>query len=146
MADPEQMILVPLSSLMKTPNAGAAAERDVYFIQSVNGGLIKIGVATDVHARLKSIQATCPDRLRVLGLIRCLDHGKTEKILHKKFAALLSHGEWFRPDDALVGWISSQAETNTGRVRVCQRVLDLPPSTRRSRRDKEREAHIRRWL
>lgn len=72
----------------------------VYFIQAVNGGLIKIGTASDVDARFRHIQAMCPVRLRLLGQVPG-SHG-LEARLHREFADARVHGEWFRPVRRLV--------------------------------------------
>lgn len=72
----------------------------IYFIQSVDGGLIKIGHADNVIQRFKDIQTHSPIKLRILKVI---EGGRTlEKELHKRFVELISHGEWFLPDNALL--------------------------------------------
>ncbi|MGH3499336.1 MAG: GIY-YIG nuclease family protein [Nocardioidaceae bacterium] len=84
--------------------------RAVYFIQSVDGGPIKIGVSRDPVARLASIQLMSPMRLRIIGVIP--EGGRrTEQQLHERFASGRLHGEWFRPSTSLKYYI---AELNGG--------------------------------
>lgn len=106
-------------------NRSTERDRDVYFVQGQQLGLIKIGVATDVQSRLRSVQASSPDQLILMGLIRCHNFGQTEREIHKRFAHCRAHGEWFHPETELVDWIRAYAETNSRRVRVCQRDIDL---------------------
>jgi len=82
--------------------------RDVYFIQGVDGGPIKIGVAADPVGRLASIQLMSPMTLRILGLIRGAGQPE-ERRLHKRFAAHRSHGEWFRPAVEITDFIKENS-------------------------------------
>lgn len=83
--------------------------RGVYFIQSVHGGPIKIGVAGHVPSRFASIQCMSPCRLRLLGVERGGDR-RRERELHDKFAGIRLHGEWFEPTPALLAYIAEHAE------------------------------------
>lgn len=80
------------------------AATHVYFIQCVAGGPIKIGTAQDVDNRLKAIQACCPYPLRVLHVIQGASQAVEAK-LHKRFAALRLHGEWFDANSELLTYI-----------------------------------------
>jgi len=75
--------------------------RFVYFIQGIDGGLIKIGSTSDVKSRLKTLQAGSPVLLRVLGSIEGSLTG--ELGLHKRLAAYRTHGEWFVPHAEVIG-------------------------------------------
>lgn len=71
----------------------------VYFIQPVDGGLIKIGWALDPDLRLTQLQCGSPLKLRI-----CRTHPGTrldEMALHRVFAELREHGEWFRAHPSL---------------------------------------------
>lgn len=71
----------------------------VYFLQPEGGGNIKIGWAYDPELRLSQLQCGSPLRLRI-----CRTHPGSisdEKGLHKIFAELREHGEWFRAHPAL---------------------------------------------
>lgn len=71
----------------------------VYFIQGENGGAIKIGYSKDPESRLKSLQTSYPDILKVLCLIPGTE--KIEKKYHKKFENIRLNGEWFKPDETV---------------------------------------------
>lgn len=70
--------------------------RVIYFIEAGDVGPIKIGIATDVSTRLKSLQATNPTPLRVLAAVA--GTMKDERDLHRRFASERLNGEWFRGD------------------------------------------------
>ena len=56
-----------------------------YFIQPEKGGHIKIGYTSrNPLQRLSALQTGCPDKLKIVGLIK----GDVEKDLHKKFKKL----------------------------------------------------------
>ncbi|MBN1430422.1 MAG: GIY-YIG nuclease family protein [Anaerolineae bacterium] len=79
----------------------------VYFIQSSTGGLIKIGTAINANRRLAEIQNMSPVPLRILAVIP--GDCRKEAELHKRFAHLRRHGEWFEPTIELLDFIR-QAE------------------------------------
>jgi hypothetical protein len=83
------------------------AGRHLYFIQGRVGGLIKIGVANNPWARLKSLQGNCPVRLWLIGVI--WEGGHNERRLHGQFHHLRHHGEWFRPARELLAYIAEHA-------------------------------------
>lgn len=65
----------------------------VYFIQSERGGPIKIGVATNVRARIDSLQSGNWEKFIILGVMS--GTYKHENILHRHFAQHRLFGEWF---------------------------------------------------
>ena len=67
---------------------------NVYFIQSVVGGPIKIGVAGNPEERMKQHQTGSPFRLKIVHIIWGVSY-QTEKELHNRFANYRLHGEWF---------------------------------------------------
>jgi hypothetical protein len=69
----------------------------VYFI--AGGGLIKIGVTVDVDERLQRLRLSCPVELRHFGSFPGTQN--TERELHKKFAHIRHHGEWFQDTQEL---------------------------------------------
>lgn len=76
----------------------------VYFIRAVRLGLIKIGIANDLAARIRALRTSSPDRLELLGVIP--GGGKVhETELHRRFAEHRSHGEWFFPVPELMAVI-----------------------------------------
>lgn len=78
-----------------------------YFIQAVDGGPIKIGVSVDPRKRLKSLQTSSHQELRIIGTLK----GNREPELHEKFSELRLKGEWFRDDPKLKMWILFNAKT-----------------------------------
>jgi len=79
-------------------------KRSVYFVQALDGGPIKIGVAANPTTRLVGLQTGSPVSLRLLATV---DAGgaRLEHQLHAHFAASRSHGEWFRPTPELLTYI-----------------------------------------
>jgi hypothetical protein len=71
----------------------------VYFIQSVNGGPIKVGTSTDPTARLAQLQGSSAGELMILGVIP--GGQKTERRIHRLLAPTKVEGEWFSPSQAL---------------------------------------------
>jgi DNA-binding XRE family transcriptional regulator len=85
-----------------------AEGRHVYFIQGIDGGPIKIGSGNDPEKRLRQFQSASPVILRLLGVI--WDAGAWhERDLHREFADLRSHGEWFQPAPRLLAYIAQHA-------------------------------------
>jgi len=79
----------------------------VYFLQCAETKKIKIGHAGDVSARTKEIQRFSPTELRVIALAN--GGFRREQELHKRFAAIRSHGEWFYPSYPLLKFIEIDA-------------------------------------
>lgn len=67
----------------------------VYFIQSGNDGLIKIGLSNDVDKRLESLQHHATDNLRLLH--KSPGTRLEERAWHAAFSGCRHHGEWFIP-------------------------------------------------
>lgn len=81
----------------------------IYFIQATDGtGPIKIGVAIYPQRRLIDLQAGCPVILKIIKTIE--GEQSQELLLHKKFAHLRLHGEWFSPAEELLSFINSDDE------------------------------------
>jgi len=81
------------------PRQTKTSARFVYFIQS-SGGPIKIGSASDVAARLKSLQTGSADELTLLAMTEGGEFRERE--LHARFAADRLRGEWFAPSPELI--------------------------------------------
>jgi len=79
----------------------------IYFIQSGDEGPIKIGIATDVKQRMKTIDITSPNSLRLLGIMD--GDLADEKRLHKKFRCDKVRGEWFKPTERLMRFVQENA-------------------------------------
>ena len=86
----------------------------VYFIQGKITKLIKIGrvdrvAKNPVALRIKELQVGSPDELVVLLCIPEWNK-KEESFLHKKFAHLRVHGEWFKLEQELLDFITKSTE------------------------------------
>ncbi len=91
----------------------------VYFVQSAMGGPIKIGITSDLEARMKVLQMCCPFVLRVLHAVRGVDRS-FESALHKRFAHYRLHGEWFentRELMELIEWLKREGRKRKPDVR-----------------------------
>jgi hypothetical protein len=75
----------------------------IYFIEGA-GGLIKIGRSLNVKQRLRMLQTGHPAPLKLLAF--SVAHIGLERELQRYFAALLVNGEWYRPADNLMAFIS----------------------------------------
>jgi hypothetical protein len=69
--------------------------REVYFLQELGTGAIKIGVTGNLNARLSAIRTGTSNAIMVLGSVRA--DRQFERELHRKFAYARIRGEWFRP-------------------------------------------------
>jgi hypothetical protein len=97
-----------------------------YFIQSVEGGPIKIGITSkDPEERLRKLQTGSPTQLRIVGLLP-LD---CEKLLHSKFSKSHSHGEWFKPSKDLVTFINEDPANHLKERLAIQARLLMDQST-----------------
>lgn len=78
----------------------------VYFIRAQTLGLIKIGSTVDLGHRLVCLQTGSPDKLELIGAICADDAFKIEERLHREFADVRTHGEWFQPSAELLALIA----------------------------------------
>lgn len=90
----------------------------VYFIQGQSTRLVKIGITSgNVYSRLATIQANSPDTLKLLKAVK--GDSKYESELHKRFASVRSHGEWFYPSRGLMAFIEGLKGIN---AKLCGKV------------------------
>lgn len=75
----------------------------VYFIEANH--LIKIGFSRNLKSRVKMILDGLPCEGRFLHSI--IGTERLEKFMHKKFAHIRKHGEWFQKTDELIFYIAS---------------------------------------
>jgi hypothetical protein len=74
---------------------------------SAQRGLIKIGIATDVRRRVKSLQTSCPFSVKLVKHWTSSDPLASERKLHSKYARHRQTGEWFcLPDHLLEALVS----------------------------------------
>lgn len=76
----------------------------VYFVLAEGTNRVKIGVSDEFDRRIQSLQSQSAIPLKVLGTIP--GDRSVEQRLHKKFAALRLHGEWFRLEWEIDHYIS----------------------------------------
>jgi hypothetical protein len=104
------------------------ANSQVYFVRAgADNGLIKIGYASDVPARVAQLQIGCPLSLEVLATIE----GTTEdeKLFHEMFESSRERDEWFRPTSkvlAMVDQIMVWDESDPITMHTQPRVVDAP--------------------
>lgn len=79
-------------------------ETCVYFIRS--GGLIKIGITSNLDARLSCLRGSSAQRVELLKSIP--GNIQTEKSIHMRFDNLRTHGEWFTETPELIDFIEAQ--------------------------------------
>lgn len=71
--------------------------QNLYIVES-SCGWIKIGRASDVALRIRSLECSCPPsvKLRILAVVD--GFGSHEHTLHEEFDAFRGRGEWFSPE------------------------------------------------
>jgi DNA-binding XRE family transcriptional regulator len=77
----------------------------IYFIQAGDTEPIKIGYAARVGSRVRELQTSHSETLRVLAVMD--GDRRFEAQIHEKFASLRTRGEWFMPGPDLVAFIAS---------------------------------------
>lgn len=85
----------------------------VYFVQGEFGGGIKIGYSKTPESRLKQLQTSYPDTLKILVLVP--GNNKDEKTYHRKFEHIKLNGEWFKPEKELLDEIEN-LKTKHGQI------------------------------
>lgn len=78
----------------------------IYFIEDPAARAIKIGYSANVGRRLQELQISSATPLRLLGVMPGTIY--QEQRLHQMFDHM--HGEWFRADARLLGFIGEHAE------------------------------------
>lgn len=99
----------------------------VYFLQPVNGGLIKIGKAVQVDRRITEIQNMNAVTLNVLAVERNVKPRRgtdRERALHLRFAKDRAHGEWFHPSAELVSYIGTLPQLGIDAFSFAKIVMD----------------------
>jgi hypothetical protein len=94
-----RQILIP-DELSECERAVAAGEQLVYFVQGIDGGPIKIGIAVDPDERLRELQCFSPLRLAIR---RVMPGGQAKEAeIHARFRHERLWGEWFEPEFEVV--------------------------------------------
>jgi hypothetical protein len=109
--------------------------QQVYFIEAVGSGYIKIGVARSVSKRLGIMQIGCPFPLRLLAT--CEGGITREREIHRKFNELSFRGEWFHDSPLLRTFIRRfsiipepiEPEITMDELRAAVARIDIPCAT-----------------
>lgn len=80
-----------------------------YAIEALGTNRIKIGRSTSLRQRMSILQCACPVNMHVLMVVFGVE---AEVDLHRRFAHLRIHGEWFEGDSTLRGCLSRYADRN----------------------------------
>lgn len=113
---------------------------DIYFVMAIYPGgaaFIKIGVASDVKARLAELQVGNPVKLTLLGTINDIPRSKIlneERRLHKQFADLRAEGEWFRASGRLIDFIRANTTKPKWAKKLAARETNRPSTDWRTPR------------
>ncbi len=67
---------------------------NVYFIQAVAGGNVKIGIAKNISARIKQLQTASPTPLKIIKVYKNVSPS-FERELHERYKQYRLCGEWF---------------------------------------------------
>lgn len=108
-----------------TSSVTTLTTREVYFLQAVTLGLVKIGVTNNAVKRIRDISMLSPDPIKVIGVALCHNSGKLERELHKKYAAKRVRGEWFRLNDDDIHYLEAIG-FNPTRVKRLQVEATMP--------------------
>jgi hypothetical protein len=71
----------------------------IYFIRSVQGGPVKIGITDDLPSRLRTLQTAHAYPLTVIYSFR--GRKSDEKMIHKALSNYRLNGEWFESEPVL---------------------------------------------
>lgn len=108
---PKQDVVAPPNEDLVQPEtevgAVVAEEKQgyIYFVHSPESARVKIGYTTDPDKRIYGLQTASPSALEALAIITgtVVD----ERELHRRFAHLRVHREWFRDCDELREYIAT---------------------------------------
>jgi len=91
----------------------------IYFVQGESGGSVKIGYATDIEKRIKSLQTGFPETLVILKSFP----GDTtdEASIHEEFKEYRLRGEWFKPDVLELADMTAEKVRKRTKPKICKR-------------------------
>jgi hypothetical protein len=115
----------------------------IYFIEAVGTAMIKIGHTNQTPAaRLQTLQVGCPVRLLGLGLM--VGDREDEVVIHRRFASLKMHGEWFRDSSKIRNFIVRECQPwESGR---CDRLLTVKRREELARKKEAENAESHRLM
>ena len=82
----------------------------VYFVQSISGGLIKIGWSIEPSRRLKSLQTGSPTILKIIGCLP-LSYQEKEREVHALMKKFKVRDEWHEPSTELLNFIKNNCSS-----------------------------------
>lgn len=85
-------------------------ERYIYLVKEEFLGLVKIGVASNLRARLAVMRTNCPQELKLLHFVKTKNAYKIEKVLHENHLEYHYSGEWFDLDNEQINEIKKTLE------------------------------------
>jgi hypothetical protein len=84
-------------------------EECVYFIQQLESRAIKIGWTVNFRNRLRALRAMNGGSISVLLVTN--GNRETELELHQRWQGYRLHGEWFKPNREILGYIQQRVKT-----------------------------------
>lgn len=90
-------------------NPVVKGQQALYFIYAPEVKRIKIGLATDIAARMSGLQSSCPCKLYCLHYIFPATV-EDEKKFHEHFKLSRQHGEWFALGNTLSDYLGPQLQ------------------------------------
>jgi hypothetical protein len=90
------------------PERPVLAGPGIYFVQEQGEGFIKIGYASSIADRFRTLQTGSPRKLRMLGAVP--GGPGNEFALHVRFKAMRFRAEWFWPQGELLAFIGALPE------------------------------------
>lgn len=87
----------------------------VYFLVVEGIDRVKIGKSVSPIDRMNGMAAGFPSKPRLLLLIEGAHY---ERLLHRRFADLRRHGEWFELGDALLDFIHARVQSSVTTMKV----------------------------
>lgn len=113
---------IPTNLLSASPSGKLdGRKRYIYLIRESFQGLVKIGIATDLYARMVAMEASCPQELELISYVVSSNAKVIEGYIHQRFSEKRYKGEWFRLDSqdvALVLEICKAYDTDSTKKRT----------------------------
>lgn len=98
--------LIYLSECYNTP---INKFRCIYLIQDMNNGFLKIGISKNPKKRLKQLQDSNPNYLKLISVIKNKPFGY-EKDLHNLFDDLRFNKEWFKKSNSIINYFNKYGD------------------------------------
>ena len=83
----------------------------VYLILCEASGNLKIGISKSPQIRIKKLQTSSGEKLRLIKSYKSEYYNYIEKSLHNRFSHIRKEGEWFEYDLNLVEYFETYCKT-----------------------------------